>query len=274
MNPIGLIPALVAYLCAAVGFMWARAKGHDRLIKGATAALGVGAALQAAALVISGIQAGNMPVVDLAQSAAFLAWLTAIAGLVLIVRFRMAVIGSFLAWLVFGVVAAAGIAKGSQRIAMPETLRSAWLPVHVTLAFAGFALFVLSAGVSIVYLVYERRLKSKRALVARDERMPSLEKLDRINYRLIGSGFLMLTAAIITGAIWADATWGRFWSWEPQETWTLVIWLMYAALIESRLTAGWRGRRVAALTIVVFTVLIGSFVGVSLMPGKHGGNFG
>jgi cytochrome c-type biogenesis protein CcsB len=191
------------------------------------------------------------------------------------VRFRMAVIGSFLAWLVFGGVAAAGAARGPQRIAMPESLRSAWLPVHVTLAFAGFALFVLSAGVSIVYLVYERRLKIKRPFGSGDERTPSLEKLDRINYRLIGSGFLMLTLAIITGAIWADATWGRFWSWEPQETWTLVIWLMYAALLESRLTAGWRGRRVAALTIVVFTVLIGSFVGVSLVtPGKHGGNFG
>lgn len=274
MNPIGLVPALAGYLCAAIGFMLGRAKNDERLLRGATVALGAGVAMQAAALVISGIEAGNMPVIDLAQSLAFLAWLTAVAGLILIVRWRMAVIGSFLAWLVFGAVAAAGIARGSQRIAMPATLRSAWLPVHVTLAFAGFALFVLSAGVSIAYLVYERRLKSKRALIASDERTPSLEKLDRINYRLIGSGFLMLTLAIITGAIWADATWGRLWSWEPQETWTLIIWLMYAALLESRLTAGWRGRRVATLTIVVFTVLIGSFVGVSLMPGKHGGNFG
>jgi ABC-type transport system involved in cytochrome c biogenesis permease subunit len=85
----------------------------------------------------------------------------------------------------------------------------------------------------------------------------------------------MLSLAIVSGAIWADATWGHFWSWEPQESWSLVIWLLYAALLESRLTAGWRGRRVAALTIVVFTVLVGSFLGVSLInPGKHGGSFG
>jgi cytochrome c-type biogenesis protein CcsB len=158
---------------------------------------------------------------------------------------------------------------------VPEGLRSAWLPIHVTLAFLGYALFVLAAGVSVVYLVYERRLKTKRLLIPSDERAPSLEKLDRINYRLLGWGFLMLSLAIITGAIWADASWGHFWSWEPQESWSLVIWLLYAALLESRLTAGWRGRRAAALTIVVFTVLLGSFLGVNLVtPGKHGGNFG
>src|SRR5712692_229809 len=131
------------------------------------------------------------------------------------------------------------------------------------------------AGVSLVYLVYESRLKAKRPLGPPDERAPSLEKLDRINYHLLGWGFLMLSLAIVSGAIWADATWGHFWSWEPQELWSLVIWLLYAALLESRLTAGWRGRRVAALTIVVFTVLVGSFLGVSLInPGKHGGSFG
>ena len=157
----------------------------------------------------------------------------------------------------------------------PDSLRSAWLPIHVTLAFLGYAMFVLAASVSLVYLAYESRLKAKRPLTASGQSMPSLEKLDRINYRLLGWGFVMLSLAIVSGAIWADATWGHFWSWEPQESWSLVIWILYAGLLESRLTVGWRGRRAAALTIVVFTVLVGSFVGVSLIfPGKHGGSFG
>jgi ABC-type transport system involved in cytochrome c biogenesis permease subunit len=80
---------------------------------------------------------------------------------------------------------------------------------------------------------------------------------------------------MVTGAIWAANAWGRFWSWEPIECWTLVTWLLYAGLIESRLAVGWRGRRAATLTIVVVTVLIGSYLGVSLVyPGKHGGSFG
>ena len=136
-------------------------------------------------------------------------------------------------------------------------------------------MFVLAAGVSLVYLVYERRLKAKRLSLNDAGSAPSLEKLDRVNYHLLGWGFLMLTLAIVSGALWADTTWGHFWSWEPQESWSLVIWLLYAALLESRLTIGWRGRRAAALTIILFSVLVGSFVGVSLVtPGKHGGSFG
>jgi len=221
------------------------------------------------------MRAGNIQVTDLAESISFLAWLTATAALVLIVRWRLAVIGAFIAPLVFLASTIAALTMHDGSFTMPAALRSAWLPVHVTLAFAGFALFVLAAGVSVVYLAYERRLKSKRLSARADDRTPSLEKLDRINYRLLVFGFLMLSLAIVSGAMWADATWGHFWSWEPQESWSLVVWLMYAALLESRLTAGWRGRRVAALTLVVFTVLIGSFVGVSLVtPGKHGGSFG
>ena len=161
---------------------------------------------------------------------------------------------------------------------MPESLRSAWLPVHVTLALLGVALFVLAAGVSVVYLIYEKRLKAKRVLGPTDSRAPSLEKLDPHQLppaRLGVPDACQPRRSVGTGAIWADATWGHFWSWEPQETWSLAIWILYAALLESRLTVGWRGRRVAALTLGVFTILIGSFLGVSLLtPGKHGGNFG
>ena len=275
MNPLGLVPALVCYLAATAGFILERAGSPVRRGRQATIALATGAALQTAALATSGVRAGNIPVTDFAESVCFLSWLTALAGLILIVRFRMLVIGAFVAPLVLVATAVATTTMRRQQLRIPEALRSAWLPVHVTLAFVGFALFLLAAGVSVVYLIYERRLKAKRPLAPADEWAPSLEKLDRINYQLLIWGFLMLTLAIITGAIWADATWGHFWSWEPQESWSFVIWLMYAGLLESRLTAGWRGRRVAALTIAVLTVLIGSFVGVSLLnPGKHGGSFG
>jgi cytochrome c-type biogenesis protein CcsB len=161
------------------------------------------------------------------------------------------------------------------RLVIPDSLRSAWLPVHVTLAFLGDALFVVAAGVSLAYLVYESRLKAKRPMTPVGQTMPSLEKLDRINYRLLEWGFVMLSLAIVSGALWAEATWGHFWSWEPQESWSLITWLLYAGLLESRIAAGWRGRRAAALTLAVFTVLLGSFLSVSLLfPGKHGGSFG
>jgi cytochrome c-type biogenesis protein CcsB len=275
MNALWLLPALFCYAISAAGFVLDRLRPGNRWGGAATAALGAGAVSQTIDLVSRGFQAGNVPVINFAQSLCFLAWLTALAGLVVIVRFRMPVIGAFVAPIALVALGVADATMRHRRLAMPESLRSAWLPIHVMLAFLGDTFFVLAAGVSAVYLIYERRLKAKRALAAGDDRAPSLEKLDRVNYHLLGWGFLMLSLAIISGAIWADATWGHFWSWEPRELWSLVIWLLYAALLESRLTAGWRGRRVATLTIVVFTVLVGSFLGVSLItPGKHGGSFG
>jgi cytochrome c-type biogenesis protein CcsB len=275
MNTEWFVPAIICYGLAVAGFILERSGARGPLARSAILWLGAGAALQTGDLMTRGVQAGNIPVTNIAQSLAFLAWLTAVAGLVLIVRWRMAVIGPFVAPFVFVVLGVAWATSRQGRMVMPRSLHSAWLPVHVTLALAGYALFVLAAGVSLVYLIYERRLKAKRPLLPTDERTPSLEKLDRINYRLLGWGFLMLSLAIVTGAIWADATWGHFWSWEPQESWSLVLWILYAALLESRLTVGWRGRRAAALTIAVFTVLVGSFLGIRLAtPGKHGGNFG
>jgi len=226
-------------------------------------------------LVLGAINAGNMPVTNFGQSLSFLAWLTAIVSFVLISRMRMQVLGAFVAPGVLAAVAAAMLLERRSRLVIPDSLRSAWLPVHVTLAFLGDALFMVAAGVSLAYLVYESRLKAKRPMAPTGQTTPSLEKLDRINYRLLGWGFVLLSLAMVTGAIWAANAWGRFWSWEPIECWTLVTWLLYAGLLESRLAAGWRGRRAATLTIAVFTVLVGSYLGVNLVyPGKHGGSFG
>jgi cytochrome c-type biogenesis protein CcsB len=275
MNVFWAFLALSCYFASAAIFATERLGVTNRWRNDAAALLGAGAALQLIEFASGAIQTGNLPVTDFAQSLSFLAWLTALAGLILIVRFEMPVVGTFVAPMVFIGLGAATLTMRAQRLTVPATLRSAWLPIHVTLAFLGYALLVLAAGVSLVYLVYERRLKAKRLSLDYGGSAPSLEKLDRVNYHLLGWGFLMLTLAIVSGAIWADATWGHFWSWEPQESWSLVIWLLYAALLESRLAIGWRGRRAAALTIILFSVLVGSFLGVSLVtPGKHGGSFG
>lgn len=270
-----LLPAIVCYALSAILFLSDRMAGKDRFSGWGVFLLGAGAVLHAFDLATRGLQAGNIPVANFAESLSFLAWVTALAALVLIVRLRMFVIGAYAAPAVAIALGVSSAMATDRRLVLPAPLQSVWLPIHVTLAIAGYAMFVLAASVSLVYLAYESRLKAKRPLGPDIQRVPSLEKLDRINYSLLVWGFVMLSAAIVTGAIWADATWGHFWSWEPKESWSLVIWILYAALLESRLTVGWRGRRAAELTIVVFAVLVTSFVGVSLIfPGKHGGSFG
>jgi cytochrome c-type biogenesis protein CcsB len=272
MISIFIVPALICYAAASAGFIVDRAERGSKWGSYAALALMAGAVFHALDLAALGIRAGNIPVSNFAQSLSFLAWLTALIGFVLIVRLRMDVIGAYVAPAVTVAALISCDLTHTSHIVLPHSLQSVWLPIHVTLALLGYALFVLAAAVSFIYLACESRLKSKR--LAPGGNLPSLEKLDRVNYRLLGWGFLMLSLAIISGAIWADARSGKFWSWEPVESWSLVIWILYAALLESRITVGWRGRRAAALTIVVFGVLLGSFVGVNLaFPGKHAGTF-
>lgn len=275
MQTFWFAPALVLYALAAAIFIAGRFVRITRAYRWATLLLGAGAVLQAVVLVARGFQAGNFPVANFAEALALLGWLTAVVGVVLIIRMRIAVIGAYTAATATIALGASAALAGGRAIAMPATLDSVWLPVHVTLAILGCAMFVLAASVSLVYLVSESRLKAKRPLARGPERPPSLEKLDRVNYSLLGWGFGLLSLAILTGALWAETSWGHFWSWEPVESWTLVIWILYAALIEARLAVGWRGRRAATLTIVVFVLLVGSVVSVALVfPGKHGGTFG
>jgi len=275
MITLFLPPALICYAASSAGFIADRATGRARFTGWSAGALGAGAACHALDLAARGIQTGNLPVANFAECLSFIAWLIALIGLVLIVRSRMAIIGAIVGPIISVATLTAVMTMQTARLVLPASLRSVWLPIHVTLACLGYSMFVLATAVSLVYLVYESRLKAKRMMRPAGGDVPSLEKLDRINYRLLVWGFILLSLAILSGAIWADATWGHYWNWEPVESWSAVIWILYAALLESRLTVGWRGRRAAALTIVVFSVLIGSFVGLNLaFPGKHGGSFG
>ena len=101
-------------------------------------------------------------------------------------------------------------------------------------------------------------------------RLPSLQTLDDLNYLCLSLGFPFLTLGIITGSIWAEYAWGSYWNWDPKETWSLVTWLIYAALLHGRLTIGWRGRRAAYFSIIGFAVVLFTFLGVNLLlPGLH-----
>src|SRR5215469_15822046 len=156
-----LAPALFCYALASVIFAIDFSSRTPRFTGYAVTALGAGAILHALDLVARGLQAGNIPVANFSQALSFLAWVTALAGLVMIVRLRVAVIGALVAPSVLIALGAAEAMAGGAG-ALPHALRSMWLPVHVTLAFAGEALFVLAATVSLIYLFQESRLKAHR----------------------------------------------------------------------------------------------------------------
>jgi hypothetical protein len=122
------------------------------------------------------------------------------------------------------------------------------------------ALFVLLVLVSLI------ALKREKVEIA----LPSLDVLDSLLYRTIGVAFPLLTLLLITGAVWANESWGRYWGWDPKEVGALVSWVAYAAYLHTRITHGWRGRRSAYFAILGFILVIFTWLGVSyLLPGLH-----
>jgi cytochrome c-type biogenesis protein CcsB len=147
-------------------------------------------------------------------------------------------------------------------------LRSWWLPIHVTLAVAGNAVFALMAIGGLMYLFQERLIKTKR-LGRFHKLLPSLDMLDNINRSGLLLGFFLLTLGMISGALWAGSAWGSYWSWDPKETWSLITWCAYAAMVHQRVALGWRGKRAAVLAIIGFCLVLFTFVGVSALMGGH-----
>jgi cytochrome c-type biogenesis protein CcsB len=99
--------------------------------------------------------------------------------------------------------------------------------------------------------------------------LPDLSIIDELTHQLIMFGFLFLTVGIITGSVWANSAWGRYWGWDPKETWSFITWLIYAALLHFRMMRGWRGKRIALLSILGFAAVLFTYFGVNLLPGLH-----
>jgi cytochrome c-type biogenesis protein CcsB len=154
-------------------------------------------------------------------------------------------------------------------------LQSYWLAVHVTAMTLATGIFFVAAVLGLVYLLAERgarRVTAGRTVASQPimGRLPSPEALDRLAYRTVVFGFLVWTFGVIAGAIWADQAWGRYWGWDPVETWAFITWVVYAAFLHARATAGWRGRRAAFIQLAAFGCLLVNVIGVQIfITGLH-----
>ena len=218
------------------------------------------------------LQTGYPGLNQFREAVSLYSWLMVLVYLLIQLKYRLHVLGAIIAPLAF-LMTLAGFAFGAPGGELPPTLRTYWLPLHVSLAFLGNAVFALAFGVSLLYLLQERQLKHKK-ITAVMKRFPSLEALDRLNYVLLVWGFPFMTLGILTGSVWARISWGDYWSWEPRQISSGLSWLFYGTLLHGRITAGLRGRKAALLTMAGFVVVIGYFlVGDSIFPSRHGGRF-
>ncbi|HME45918.1 MAG TPA: c-type cytochrome biogenesis protein CcsB [Syntrophorhabdales bacterium] len=211
------------------------------------------------------IEAGYTPITNLHESLSFFALCTAVFFLYLRKTYRIPGLGSIVLPVV-SIMVIWALTLPSPIKPLPPVLQSYWLPIHTGLAFIGDAIFLVGCLVSIIYILAERDIKKKR-LHAIFGSFPSLETLDRVNYRCMSYGFPFLTIGIITGSIWAQSAWGSSWNWDPKETWSLITWIVYAIMIHNRFTMGWRGRKTAYLMILGFISVVVTFLGVNLFIG-------
>lgn len=212
---------------------------------------------------------GHAPLSNLYESLVFAAWAIMLIYLVMEYRTKQRALGVFPALFAFLAMAYASFSTGVSSKIQPllPALKSNWLIAHVVTCFIGYAAFAVSFGISILYIA---RKSTKETSGGAHSLLPDLRQLDEFNYQMVLFGFLWLSLGIITGSVWADLAWGAYWSWDPKETWSLITWLIYAALLHARTMKGWRGSRVAWLSIIGFGCVLFTYFGVNfLLGGLH-----
>jgi cytochrome c-type biogenesis protein CcsB len=212
---------------------------------------------------------GYVPLSNMYESLIFFSWTIVLVYLVLELKYRQKIIGVFVTPFAFLAIALTSIIPGVNAKIIPliPALQSNWLTIHVVTCFVGYASFAVSFGISVLYLIQD---KKGNRLEGGTKWLPSTSILDEINYKAVVIGFPMLTLGIITGAAWANYAWGSYWSWDPKETWSLITWFVYAAFLHARFTRDWRGKKAAFLSIVGFFAVLFTYFGVNyLIAGLH-----
>jgi cytochrome c-type biogenesis protein CcsB len=215
---------------------------------------------------------GHAPMANLYESIVFFSWTIILLFAYIDIRYKYRIVGAFVVPFALLGMAWAQLGMNTGIEPLVPALQSNWLLYHVITCFLGYAAFAVACGISIMYLI-------KTAVESADSSAPAgglmsmfppLKVLDDLNYRSIMIGFPLLTLGIITGAAWANYAWGTYWSWDPKETWSLIVWFVYAAFLHARITKGWVGKRAAWLSVIGFAATIFCYLGVNLfLSGLH-----
>lgn len=216
------------------------------------------------ALLQRSIASGRLPFATMYEFTFLFAWGILLFLLLLRIKFSSELLTSIGALLAIVIVSYGSTLPSDIRPLMPA-LQSVWLEFHVITAILAYGAFGLSCCLGIIYII-----KEKTSNKGFGESLPPLAKLDSYMHWSVAIGFPFMTLVLITGAVWAEEVWGRWWSWDPKETWALITWLIYAGYLHARKTYGWQGRRAAIMAIIGFAVVLFTLFGVSLLlPGAH-----
>ncbi len=252
------------YLAACGAYWAALAMRRETLSRWASALAWVGLASQTASLGVRAYAAGHLPIYGAYEFSAAFAGGIVLAHLIVERRFPRLGLGVCVLPLALALLLYAWTLPMAVEPLIP-IFRSAWLTVHIVAAAVAYSSFAATFGACCLYLAAD-----VGAAKPAGGRRLGAGLLDAAAHRAATVGFFFLTVGIISGAIWAEYVWGRFWSWDPKETWSLVTWLTYAAYLHTRFSRGWQGRKAAIFGIVGFGLVLMTYIGVDFFnPRQH-----
>jgi cytochrome c-type biogenesis protein CcsB len=254
-----------------------RRPAGDRLGRFAVLLTVLGAAIHISSITLRGIAADRVPWGNMYE-------FSSVVGVIAILAFLGALwrapqiryIGVFVMLPVILLMFLAGTVLYAKDAPLVPALQSYWLAIHVTAAAGAEGILITSAVFTVLFLIRQRydvmtaRAGRLRFPVTLGARLPAPETLDKVAYRTVAFAFPIYTFGVIAGAIWAEAAWGRYWGWDPKETWAFIAWVIYAAYLHARATAGWKGRSAAWINLLGFGAMTFNFFVVNIViSGLH-----
>ncbi|MEI6476422.1 MAG: c-type cytochrome biogenesis protein CcsB [Actinomycetes bacterium] len=241
----------------------------EKIARIATSFMILGSILLFAGVVARGISAGRVPWGNMYEFSITGALSFAVAYLFALRKYDLRWLGLLVSIAVLLTLGTAITVLYRPSAPLVPALKSTWLVIHVSAAIISGGVFLLANVIAAAYL-YLDAMEQRGERSAWAKRLPSLEVLDQLSYRLVAFVFPLWTFAVIAGAIWAEHAWGRYWGWDPKETWAFITWVGYAAYLHARVTVGWRGRKAAWLCLLAGSTFLFNYVYVNIWgTGKH-----
>ena len=256
MTWVALLLYAASTAMAAIGVVF----GKEKLTRKAVLVAGIGLVAQLVSLGLRWARVGHGPYLGFYEVAAAL--VVCVVGAYVLVAWRQPrLAGAGIAIMPVALLLLGGSMLAQDTVVpMTAKLTSFWLFVHVMFANLAFGAFALSFGCAIAYVVRERSAGGKWS--TRLEKLPAQDALENLTVRYVLVGFFFWGIMITTGAIWANEAWGRYWGWDPIETWSLVVWIIYAVFLHVRFTLKWRGERLAWFAIIAMPLALFALIGI------------
>ena len=247
--------ALLSYLVSALGYTLylVYRKSAVKLISAFS--LGLGLLSHTVTICLRSIDTGHGPYTTGFEITSFFAWVIVVIYFIIEWKYKIKDLGAFVIPVVFLILLYSAF-QSREFLLIDDSSTMFWLTMHRALSIVGYAAFAIAFGAAFMYLIQENQVKTKK-LGIMYFRMPSLEVLDNLNYKVIAIGFPLFTLGFMTGSIWNIKTDESLFSWDALRTWPLiVVWLIYCGIFFGRLLVGWRGKKAAQGSILGFVAII------------------